>query len=367
MKHNLIALAVAAAVIAPVANAAPKVYGKINVTTENIKDDTKEQGRWEVLSNASRFGVKGEDELTATISAVYGVEWEVSADGNSGTDMGQRNRFVGLKFQDIGTVKWGRYDSYTKLSQGEIDQFNDLSADMGKVMAGENRLNNVIGFESAKLMDAIQVNLMVLPGEQTTAKGTACNNCQNGLADGKSLSVIYNNEEMGLYAALAFDKDISSKFNAVSSGAVGGAAASANTDITRLVGSYDLKDTGLTVSALYQMAERSDVETINGVANVKPKETAVLVSAAYKLPVEGLKGKVQYAKNTTKFGDSMIKDVDVGQMSLGLDYKLSSKAKVFCYYTVLDYKNSNNPTVAASGKDDNWSVKNFGLGVEHKF
>jgi len=40
MKRNLIALAVAAALITPMAaNAAPKVYGKLNLSVESYKKD----------------------------------------------------------------------------------------------------------------------------------------------------------------------------------------------------------------------------------------------------------------------------------------------------------------------------------------
>jgi hypothetical protein len=57
---------------------------------------------------------------------VYGIEWEVAAEGNSGTDLGQHNVIVfWFKIPRYWYSKMGRYDSYTKLSQGEIDQFND--------------------------------------------------------------------------------------------------------------------------------------------------------------------------------------------------------------------------------------------------
>jgi hypothetical protein len=35
-----------------------------------------------------------------------------------------------------------------KLAQGEIDLFNDFAGDMEFVIAGENRVNNVLGYES---------------------------------------------------------------------------------------------------------------------------------------------------------------------------------------------------------------------------
>jgi predicted porin len=394
MNKSLIAVSIAAALATSMANAAPKVYGKLNVSFENIKDDTKQDGRWEMISNASRFGLKGEDEVTATVSAIYGIEWEVSTDGN-GTDLGQRNRFVGLKHQSAGTVKFGRVDTLTKLAQGEIDLFNDLNADMGKVIAGENRVNNVLTYESPKIADAIQLNLQVIPGEETqdkTATGANCagakaNQCDdNGIADAISASLIYNNEEAGLYAALALDKGVASTLNAAGAfnGAfsnyvseAGGTVAAAKTDIIRLVGSYNLKDQGLTLNALIQKAERSDAITsidytpAGGakftVTDITPEEQSYLLGVAWKVPgVEGLTAKLQYVTAETDFGDAAIDKVTLKQTSVGADYNLASKTKVFGYVSTRDYKNDNN-TDTGNGKSDSYKSSFLAFGMEHKF
>jgi predicted porin len=377
MKRTLIALAIAASVAVPVAaQAAPKVYGKLNLTVENIDDDTKLGDYWNVISNASRFGVKGEDELTASLSAVYQIEWGVSGEGNA-TDMEQRNRFVGIKSNDFGTIKLGKYDTYLKLAQGEIDQFNDLNADLGKVMAGENRVNNVIGYESPKILDAISINLMVMPGEENGAPNAipGAANDDSGIADSMSASIVYNNEDMGLFLALAFDKDVVSTFNAAATFAVapayvagssGGTFASDKTNITRLVASYTLKDLGLSLGALYQMAERSEGATIAGVADLAPEEKGMLLSAAFKF-AESWTAKAQYASSTSSVDVAGASDVDLTQMSLGLDYGFTAKTKAFGYYSIRNHSNGNNPTVVATGKTDDYDISYMALGLEHKF
>lgn len=424
MKHNLIALAVATALITPMAaHAAPKVYGKLNVSLENIKDDTKQDDRWEMLSNASRFGVKGEDEVTATISAIYGIEWEVSTDGNdisgvadsdgktagitkgngSKLDLFQRNRYIGLKHQTLGAIKFGKVDTLTKLAQGETDLFNDLNADIGKVIAGENRVNNVVTYESPKIADAIQVNVQIIPGEEVqdkTATGANCDAAKgndykcddNGLFDAISASVVYNNEESGLYAALAVDQGVASTFNAIESfngdfskytSKAGGTEKSAKTDIIRLVGSYNIKEVGLTINALYQQAERSEeiskltytpklpvvitpAPTIT-FTNITPKETSYLLGAAYKVPaVEGLTLKLQHVTAKTSFDDSATEDVTLTQTSIGADYNLASKTKVFGYYSARDYENENNIDTG-NGKAEDYKVNFLAVGIEHKF
>jgi predicted porin len=391
MKRTLIALGVAATVALPmVAEAAPKVYGRLNITVENIDDDTKWDQRWEVVSNASRFGVKGEDELTANLSAVYLMEWEVSGDGNSGTDLGQRNRFIGIKSPTFGTIKLGKYDTYLKLAQGEVDLFNDMNADMGKVIAGENRINNVIGYESPKFLDALSVNLMVAPGEEApgaaapSAPPAAGTQDDNGLSDYISASVVYSNEDLGLYGAIAMDKNVISTFNAadtfqtaptfsVTNTSVAGGGASLKTDktdIIRAVIGYNIKDIGLTLNALVQQAERSDdAAIIEGFEKKVPEEESWLVSAAYKIG-ESWVAKAQYVTSTTSVDIADAKDVDMTQASLGLDYNFTSKTRAYGYYSLRNVSNDNNPTttlVATNGKTNDFDVSFVGLGIDHKF
>ena len=82
------------------AQAAPTLYGKLNVSIDQVDNyDFKGNDVSEVSSHASRIGVKGEEKLTDKLSAVYQAEWAVSTDGSgSDTDWSARNRFIGLKW-----------------------------------------------------------------------------------------------------------------------------------------------------------------------------------------------------------------------------------------------------------------------------
>ena len=77
MKRNLLALAVAAASVMPlVAQAAPTVYGRLNLSIDyvDVNDDNApgvDNKSWNVNSNASRVGVKGNEKLTDDFTAVY--------------------------------------------------------------------------------------------------------------------------------------------------------------------------------------------------------------------------------------------------------------------------------------------------------
>jgi predicted porin len=63
-----------------------KSVWQINLSAESYEKDVdgsaKDEEYTRMQSNASRFGVKGEDELTADLSAVYGIEWQVAAEGD---------------------------------------------------------------------------------------------------------------------------------------------------------------------------------------------------------------------------------------------------------------------------------------------
>ena len=103
MKKLLLAATVAAMGVSA-AQAAPTLYGKINLSVDQIENNSfiEDQDKSELNSNASRIGVKGEEKLTDNVSAVYVAEWEISADGDESDaqTFKKRNLFGGLKFSN---------------------------------------------------------------------------------------------------------------------------------------------------------------------------------------------------------------------------------------------------------------------------
>jgi predicted porin len=399
MKRSLIALGIIAAAVSSVANAAPTVYGKLNLSLDNIKDDTK-NSVWQVDSNASRFGVKGENELTPSLSAVYYIEWEVNAAGsaapyNPSTDLKARNRYLGLKNQDLGTLKLGQFDTYTKaLGQG-IDLWADQLADNSNVLAGKTRLANVVGYESPKFA-GFNFNLLFQPGQTSQAQTTVAPpgvtpTADHGLANAFSTSLVYANDDLGLTAGLAYDKNVMDKFAigaapsvgalpAASGSAVSGtgqytpadSVGTARTNLLRLVGGYNIKPIGLSFNLEVQRAERAksyNFGAATAAQTTKPKENGFLFNTAWKF-AEGWTGKLQYAASTTKFDDTVNKDIKLSQTTLGADYNFTSTTKVYGFYSILTIKNDNNPVTApvvGQAFDQNEKLKIASVGIEHKF
>lgn len=364
MKKLLLAATVATVGITSV-QAAPTLYGKLNVTLDQVSNvDFAGNDVTALNSNASRIGVKGEEKLTDNVGVVYLAEWAISTDGSgSDTDLNARNRFLGLKFKDIGTLKAGKYDSYFKTAAGNNqDIFNDHTIlDMTSVLGGEDRLNNVIGFETDKnLLGGVQFNIMTQQGEDTSTDNSSKGQKgkRDGLGDGISTSLTYENKDYGLNAAVAGNFGVASKYNAYS------AVGNVYSDGVRVTGSLDLSKManidGLVFGALWQTLSPTDdtVTTGSGTsfASYKGlKENAYGVTAAYAIPATPWKIKGEYIAATTERDNASDRKID--QYGLGVDYNLNKQARL---YGVLAQQKRDWLT-----KDDDRTV--FGLGMEYNF
>lgn len=287
------------------------VYGKANISVQNT--DEAGVSEVELKSNASRFGVKGNEDLGDGLKVIYQFEWGVNPD-SSGDNISARNQFVGLA-GSFGTLKVGRNDTALKTAQGDFDLFNDLSGDIGSILNGENRVANYVGYTTPQFADAFSVTVNLVPGEDAAAGN-------DGIADGTSISLNYETD--AVYAALARDADIDG----------------AGVDTTRAVGGY--KFGAAQVNVLYQ---QTDAGALDG--------DGYGASFAYR-----------FGSNTFKlqYVDADIYQVGVdsdvvleNQASVGLDHKLGDRTKLFGFFTTGD--------VAATGESNEY----FGLGIEHKF
>lgn len=372
MKKLLLAAAIATMGMSA-AQAAPTVYGKLNVSIDQVDNyDFKGNDVSEVSSHASRLGVKGEEKLTDNLSAVYQAEWAVSTDGEgSDTDWSARNRFLGLKWAGIGTLKAGQYDSYFKTAAGNAqDIFNDHTRlDMTKVLHGEERLKNVIGFETdKKLLGGVQFSIMAQQGENTASQYTT--EKRDGFGDAVSTSLSYDNKDLGLALAVAANMGVQGDYNAYS-------LKDVESDAVRVTGSYNFKAAGLpglTLGALWQQAELSDSPSAtvlaatvekgsNPAKNLKPEaasleEQAMGITAAYKFADTPWTVKAEYiTAETTATG---VKDRTIDQYGLGVDYQFNKQARM---YGVVASQERDWET--GVGKDDTMTV--FGLGMEYNF
>ncbi|HEX7061837.1 MAG TPA: porin [Woeseiaceae bacterium] len=292
------------------------VYGKLNLTLQNSDEAATEQV--ELQSNASRVGLKGEEELDDGLKAIYQLEWEIDPDGQSGDDVfSPRNQFVGLAGA-FGTVKVGRHDTALKEAQGDFDLFNDLEGDLKNTFNGENRLKDYVGYTTPTFADAFSVTINFFPGEDPA-------NGNDGVADGTSVSLAY--EADAVYVAVANDRDLDGE----------------GVDTTRLVGGYTLGPAQIML--LYQRTDAGAVDDDGfggSVAWTFGKNTAKL---------QYLDADIWRTDPQTDPLDNLLES----QLSVGLDRELGENTKLFGFYTTGDIggTNESNDYVA--------------IGLEHKF
>ncbi len=404
MKKLLLATLVSAASIAAAHADGPTVYGKINASIDSVNSDLNTKSTASVDSNASRFGIKGSEKLTDQLSAIYGIEWGVVIDHSSAntstdvptsggtTELNARNRFIGLQYDGVGAIKVGRLDTNFKTLQGVnpntgVDIFDDYvngNLDMTQTLAGENRDDNVIAFESAKFdtgFGALSANFQINPSEKTVAEGSAG---KTGVT-ATSTSVLFTNKDVGIYTGLAYDSNQTDVWNATNtfntSKIVAGkvvlsssALQKPTTNAFRWVGSADLGKlvgaNGLTVNALVQQSKATNLAS----GTTAQKENAYLLSANYNfkdLGLEALTAKLQWQSATTSNIPTYDRDVKIDQLGADLDYAFSAKTKVYGFVAQRTIKNPNNPdassALAANGYDKNYKYTAFGVGIEQKF
>ena len=203
-----------------------KVYGKANLSL--VDQDSGDSSGWNLNSNASRLGIKGESKLSEELAVVYQVEYEVCIDSGDckGRTFKQRNTFLGLK-GNFGMVWAGKHDTPTKLAAKKVDLFNDLEGDIKNAFEGQNRVSNVVAYTSPK-MNGFSATLAMIPaeGEDVDQDGQD----DTGLKDGLSYSINYTKDN--LYLAIAGDQDIDEQ------------------DLVRMIAQYQID--ALTLGFLYQ-------------------------------------------------------------------------------------------------------------------
>jgi predicted porin len=125
MKKSTLALAIAAALtgFGTVAQADTTLYGSARVSVDYTDLDVDGvDPSWDVYNNASRLGVRGEEDLGGGLSAIYQYEFGVDVtEGTTGFNS-NRPKWVGLKGNSWGSVtagtQWTPY--YNVIGIGDI-------------------------------------------------------------------------------------------------------------------------------------------------------------------------------------------------------------------------------------------------------
>lgn len=341
MKKSLIALAVAAAVIAPSANAATTLYGKVRQSVSAIDGDAFGLGNGSatrIHDQSSRIGVKGSEDLGNGLSAIYQMEWGVGINNNeraqtpatSGGAWGlsNRNQFVGLK-GGFGTVLIGRHDIPAKIVLGKVAYFfggqHEADDPIGIGFASSIRANNVLAYVSPNLNGFTFIAATVAGEANDNIAGSP-----DGLAEGVSVGLKYSNGPF--YAGLGY-----------------------TTLSSELLGTADDREI-LGLALMYNpgpwqvgyLFEDTDAGNVGGIGDYKSH----LLVAGYKFGNNHV--KVKYGMGEIDNGAAPDTDVDV--WGLWLEHNFSKRTKIFAAYSEKE--------LSTVGYNDS-SI--FSVGLEHSF
>ncbi|OHC87945.1 MAG: hypothetical protein A3J87_06545 [Sideroxydans sp. RIFOXYB12_FULL_59_6] len=294
MKQKLIALAIASALSAPAFadNANITVYGKAFMTLESYDSGVNgEKSYMRVNTNASRFGVKGSDDLGEGLQGIYQYEVEMDADGSTGAGLGKtRNSGFGLK-GDFGQVVLGIWDTPFKVAHNKIELFDNTTNWSATKVIGisggkdfNTRQKNMVQYWSPKV-GGLQAAVMYSPEEAAAAK-------KNNL----SMSVTF--EQDAIYAAVGYESRPDQS------------AANVTDTATRVVGQFDLGDAW--IGAMVESMK------VNSVSNNNTE-----LVGAFKM------GAGSIAASITKQGSA---GTDTTGVSLKYAYKFSKRTEGFLAY-----------------------------------
>ena len=378
--------ALALTLLAANASADANIYGKANVSFQKLREEVLNdravtKDNYELISNKSRFGIKGDQGINDALKVVYQMEWEVSLDSGdtgAGHAVKQRNTYVGLG-GDWGTVIAGIHDTPTKMINKPIDIFSDARyGDVENAMVGEVRQKNMIMYRSPD-WSGVSFDVMVAPGEDS-----GNHNNINGTRDTKrhnainTVSTAVSYQIKGFKLALGLDSKVDQKLSigSIDKG-VDGIAGTADdvgstvsykgeTDLARLVFSYDHPRFG--VAAMYQHAHQSSgdvsTETLTAAAPLVPVVGSVSYGLAKSEAIDtgAVAGyvkidnwKIKTLLIQTRLDESAIM---FDQAVVGTDYQLGKNTKVYGYIG----------DVRASGQHVVWGHNSTtGIGIEHNF
>lgn len=349
MQKKLIALAIASLAGSAFAQSNVTVYGLayasydfINVSGSNAGRGAPNYNR--VTSNASRLGFKGAEDLGNGLSAIYKYETKIALDGGSGTSLfvSARDSFVGLKSNNLGTVKLGYFSGPNRAMLSKIDVVaysegvGDNTAILGKLGGRskyfDDRYANSIAYVSPKFS-----------GFEATVQYQANENKDDTTATGINTSLLefgltYNNGPF--FAGLAHGK-LKEKNN-VAGSAVFKLGTDEEASETRLAGIYKFGDASIRGIVARTKADGSTgdlkqtVWGLGGTYNVTPN--GKLVAQYYRAnDVKGSLGATNLADTGAKF------------WVMGYEHSLSKRTTLTAHYAHL--KNDSNVTaVAGTGK-----------------
>jgi len=317
MKRTLIVAAVSAlAAGSALAQSSVTVYGRANVTAESI--DAGGLKTKQLVNNASRLGFRGIEDLGGGLKAGFNLEHGLSIDTGTPTATAFWNRRSEVNLSGgFGTLRMGRFLSEAYFATADYVSMHNHdtgnSADMLYAYVGRN--TNKIAYRLPELVAG-----MSLEGSVSAAEGAA--------GQSRSYDLAWNYAVGALQLGAGYEKNGSAKQLAVR-------------------GFYDLGP--LLLGAYVQ-------KDTDGYGVGFGNRTTLRFSAAYNVGASEFHFNIGNAGSYSRVSNSKAK-----QFTLGYNYNLSKRTKVYGYYTKVD----NN--VVIYGPTTTKDFTSLAAGIRHNF
>lgn len=326
MKKLALAAALCAAFTGSAfAQSSVTLYGRVNTSVEFQDNDSSDATV--MKNNASRWGLRGNEDLGGGLSAFFQLESGFGSDTGSGSGGFDRDAFVGLKSNTLGQIKLGKI-SLGALYASTIDYIGVFNHDTGTT-SEDNIYALRVGFANA--VEYTSPNFGPVSFAVTVAAGEG--------TGPKTYEGVVNYDVDGLH--------------------IGGGYSKTEDQF----GNDTIK--GFSIGAAYAMGP-------------------VLLGLAYENDDEATLGKrdqitgtVQYTVGASEFHLSVgwagewdnVANSDAIQYTLGYNYNLSKRTKVYAFYYAID---NNSFTYGGSGTATlpvlaDKTFSSIGLGIRHNF
>lgn len=338
-------LALAAALTAAFAGSAfaqssVTLYGRINTTIEAQKDGSLGT-KYVLQNNSSRWGLRGSEDLGGGLKALFALENGFASDTGAGSQAGKqfgRDAYVGLQSERLGRVQAGLMTSalYYATADYISNHNHDTGVSADVFYALPNYYNgttaaNVTGF----VTNAVQYTTPTFGGFAVTALVSAGEGSAT-TPKGYEISAVYDSGPLHFGFGYAADEALNG-----------------------------LKNDGFAVRALIEagplvyglLYERNDFQR-NVTGQGVGKRNHYRGSVMYVLGASELHANVGRADDIGRTDQT-----GALQYTVGYNYNLSKRTKVYGFYTVID--NDDNATYGVSNAGDKFS--SLALGIRHNF
>ncbi|HYR05869.1 MAG TPA: porin [Gallionella sp.] len=342
-------------------------YDRINNGTSVTPPGTAGASKGNVSSNVSRIGFKGSEGLSDSMSAIWQIEQQINIDNSTANanTFASRNSFLGLKSDSAGTVLLGRYDTPYKLATRRLDVFADSIADNRALLGGVTSPTTVKSASNAfdgRQADTILYTTPTMKGftGMVAYANLAEANTTAAAAKANLLSLAGTYDVAPLYGSLSYEEH---KLDTVR---VGGKESAWKLGLGYAMDAFTL---GLS----YEKSNDNLCTAVaaGGCAAVgadRYGHNAYYLSGNYKMGMNAV--KLAYGKAGKLASNA---NTGANQFSLGYDYGLSKRTKLYAIYSRIsnkaasDYGFSQSTASTGTVNGIGSSPSAVSLGMRHNF